>query len=728
MIELTADQAVLQPGSAEKSADRNRLSPAQLGKILRRDWPLLLGCGLVLGVGAYVVSKTLITPRFTAQATLVVETRSFMIPELQGVLSSEIMSDPMPVVRSEAQILQSRSLVKSVVKDLNLTAYPEFNGSLRGPSFKTRVGGTLRDWLPASMATPLVEAGLLPAANPAPASPDVILDNAVGAVQHDIGIGNDNRSLIINVDFTSEQPDLSAFVANQLIKQYLDSKQKARENANREANLALETRIQEVHDEIGQLERKILDTRQKYSMVQVSAGSVGQQQVEDLSAALTRASADRAQLEANFQRAAVLARTGTPGVDGSDALSSSIVGTLRDREATAERRVAEVRTTLGSGHPSVMAAEAELASARSAVMTEAKRVMAGLGAQAAAARQREADLKNQLALAQGAASNLSSVQGELQQLEKDADAHRTLYQTLIQRAEQTQAMKEGPEQNGARVVSLAVAPSEPSSPRPKLAAELGLLSGVAFGGLISVGLRRRERNYADIADLEADTGLTAVGVLPRSKSRKASLAARVAKEPTGVEAEALRSFRVRLRFGSNGSVPRSVLFVAAGSDASSSDLAAAFARVAALDGLRVLLVEGDLQTPTISQKLGVTPTNGLIRTLTGLEHWTDNITRDSAAPMDLLLAGTPQPTASRLLETMQLQSFMAEAREEYNLVVVDGHPVTQAMHSLAFVPIVDAVVLVVEAGETEREDVHESAAAISKSTRRRPMVALEQAA
>ena len=150
MVELTADQAVLPPGSAEKSAGRNRLSPGQLGKILRRDWPMLLGCGLVLGAGAYAISKTLITPRFTAQATLAVETRSFMIPELQGVLGSEPMSDPMPVVRSEAQILQSRSLVKSVVKDLNLTSYPEFNGSLRGPPLKARVGGVLRDWLPAS--------------------------------------------------------------------------------------------------------------------------------------------------------------------------------------------------------------------------------------------------------------------------------------------------------------------------------------------------------------------------------------------------------------------------------------------------------------------------------------------------------------------------------------------------------------------------------------------------
>ncbi|MBV9654972.1 MAG: hypothetical protein JOZ42_10460, partial [Acetobacteraceae bacterium] len=705
MAELTADGAVL-PAGAEKAAARNRLSPGQLVKILRRDWPLLVFCGLLAGAGAYVASKTLITPRYTAQATLAVETRSFMIPELQGVLGSEQMADPMPVVRSEAQILQSRALVRSVVQDLDLTAYPEFNGALRGPTFKEQVGGFLRDHLPASVADPMVDSGVLPPANPGKPSPDVVLDGAVGTVQHDIGIANDGRSLIINVEFTSEQPDLSASVANHLVQRFLDAKQQMRTSANKEANQALEKRITEVHDEIDQLERRILDTRQKYNLVQVRAGSVGQQQVEDLSAALTRASADRAQLEANYQRAAVLAHTGAPGTDGSDALNSGIVGTLRDREATAERRVAELRTTLGPGHPSVMAAEAELASARGAVMTEAKRVMAGLGAQAQAAKARETDLRNQLAQSQTVASTQSSVQAELQQLEKDADARRALYQTLIQRAEQTQAMKEGPEQNGARVVSLAVPPTNPSSPRPKLAAGLGLLSGVAFGGLISVGLRRRERNYATAAEVEADTGLPVVGVLPRAKRGRTSLASRVVKEPTGVEAEALRSLRVRLRFGSNGAVPRSVLFVAAGEDTSGADIAAAFARVAALDGLRVLLIEGDLQSPSVAGKLGVTPANGLIKTLTGLEHWSENLSRDSAAPMDLLLAGTPQPAASRLLETMQLQSFMAEAREEYNLVVVDGHPMTEAMHSLAFVPIVDATVLVVEAGETGREELH----------------------
>ena len=98
---------------------------------------------------------------------------------------------------------------------------------------------------------------------------------------------------------------------------------------------------------------------------------------------------------------------------------------------TAERRVAQLRTTLGPGHPLRVSAEAELASARAAVITETKRAMAGLGAQAAAARQHEAELRDQLGKAQTAAVGLSSVQSELEQLQKDADARWALYKSLI---------------------------------------------------------------------------------------------------------------------------------------------------------------------------------------------------------------------------------------------------------------------------------------------------------
>lgn len=724
MSELTADRVTLPAGSSDRPTENEGLSPRQVAGLLRRNWLLILPLGIVLAAGAYVVSKVALTPRFTAEATVAVEMRGFAIPELQGVLSSQAMSDPMPLVRSETQILQSRALIQAVVQELNLTADPEFNAALRGPSLKQRWGGALRDWLPASISTILVDNNILPPVDSPPPTPDVTMENVVGAVLNGLGITNDNRSFVINVDFTSEQPELAAKVVNQLIARYMAGKVDERTTANREANAALEKRVEEVHQDVDRLEQKMRETREKYSVVQLRAGSVGQQELEDLSSALIRASSDRAQLEANFQRAAVLVRAGGAGIDNSDALSSAIVGTLRDREATAERRVAQLGSTLGPGHPGRIAAEAELASARSAVATEARRAMAGLGAQAAAARQHEADLRAQLSKAEEEAGTVSAVQSELGQLEKDADARRALYQTLIQAAEQTQTNKGGPEQSGARVVSLAVPPAYPSSPRPKLAAALGLLSGFAFGGLLSMVFRRKETTYLGAADVTSDTGLRVLAEMVRPRGRQPSLATRVVNGSAGAEAEALRLLRGRLRMTGNGGVPRSVLFVGSTAEEEGAGMAAAFARVAALDGLRVLLVEGDLQTPELARLLGVRASRGIVETLNGHDHWPENVIRDDATSMDLLLVTSPQPAASQLLETMQLQSLMAEAREEYNLVVLNGHPVTQALHSVTLANIVDTVILVVSAGQTRREQVRASVAAIAAAARRPPVVAL----
>jgi succinoglycan biosynthesis transport protein ExoP len=728
MSELTADRIAFQPRPSVKLADSEGLSPRQLVALFLRNWRMILCFGLVVAASSYLASKTLLTQKFTADALVEVEMGGFAIPELQGVIGSET-SDALTFVRSESQVLTSRALVQAVIEELNLTADPEFNSALNGPPLKARIGGAIRDRLPAAFAARLVAGGILPPAHARPPSPDVVMANVVGAVTNEIGIIIDGKTLLMGVNFSSEQADIASAVVNSLITRYMAGKVDERAVADRKANADLERRAEQVHAEIEQLEQQIRDTREKYNLVQTRDGSIGQQQLGDLSAALTQASSTRAQLEANYQRAGILVRTGGAGVDNTDALGSSIIGSLRNQEVTAERRVAQLQTTLGPGHPSRVSAEAELASARAAVITEAKRAMAGLGAQAAAARQHEAELRDQLAKAQTAAVGLSSVQSRLEQLEKDANARRELYRSLIQSASQTEANNGGPEQSGTRVVTRAMTPLFPSSPAPKLAAELGLITGFAFGGLFAtVGRGRQQRNYSNAVDVTADTGLAVMAVLPRTKGRQNSLAARVVNEPAGPEAEALRSLRGRLRLTGQGSVPRSVLFVGSATGDGSSGIAAGFARVAALDGLRVLLIEGDLQAPKLAGTLGVAPSRGLIETLNGHDHWPENVARDSLTTMDLLLVGRPQPAASQLLETMQLQSLMAETREEYNLVVVDGHPVTQELHSVTLANIVDAVVLVVAAGETGREQVRAAVTAVSSGARRPPVVALSQAA
>jgi len=709
--------------------DDAAFSPLQLLQTLRRSWPLILLFGLFFGAAGYAYTVTEIPKQYTTAGTLSIDMERFAVPALQGALSGESMADPMPVVRSEVQILMSRSLLQEVADELNLVADPEFNSALRPPSFQENLKRQIAGALPLSIAQPLFDVGLLPdVTKPVEPAPDaVVRDGVLGSLQRNLSIINDNRSTIVVVQFTAAEPKTAAAVVNSVIKHYMTDKSQGRASANTDANSELSRRVVDARKEIDALERKIADTREKYNLVQTRAGSVGQQQLEDLSSALTRASADRAQAVANYQRAVAIARAGGVSSDNAAVLGSGTISTLRDRETAAERHVAQLATTLGTGHPQYRAALAELNSIRGALAAEAQRVVASLGAQADSAKAREADLQKQLNNSQKNAGGLTAVQSELQQLERDADARRSVLQTLLQGEAQTAARKIGSEQSGVRLVSMAVTPAFPSGPKPKLAGILGMMSGFAFGGLLSLTWGRRDGSFAKPDEIKKATGLAPLAIVPRPSGRL-SLAERVAADSAGPEAEALRALRTRLRFSGRNSVPRSVLFVSSGAAEGAAEITAAFARVAAIDGMRVLLLEGDLRDPSLARILDVSASNGLVDALQGREHWQEQVQHDSRTALDHMLAAEAHPAATQLLDSMQLQNLVAEARDEYNLVVMDGQPIGSATQTMVLANIVDTVVLVVGAKRAKRAAVREAIRMLSAASRKPVAIALNMAA
>jgi capsular polysaccharide biosynthesis protein len=104
---------------------------------------------------------------------------------------------------------------------------------------------------------------------------------------------------------------------------------------------------------------------------------------------------------------------------------------------------------------------------------------------------------------------------------RDVDTTDKTYQMLQARATQS-SIESQANQGGAYILSEAVPPIEPSS--PKLA--LNLAVAVFLGALLALGtglmlemLDRRVRGLADLAD---DLGLPVLGVLPPAGGRRSS--------------------------------------------------------------------------------------------------------------------------------------------------------------------------------------------------------------
>lgn len=628
----------------------------QLTRALRRNAPLIAGLAAVGVVGAYAYARTL--PRtYTASTSIAVDGSGFAIPELQGALRNENAPDPMPFVRTEVQALTSPDLERQVIKQLSLDQNPEFNSALRPASLMDEVQGFIR--------------GLLPSAPGGGAgSPD---DYVLMAVQKATSVFQDNRSLVIGLSFTSEDPALSARFVNTLTQDYIDSRTAHRDQADRGANAAITQRITMVKAGLDHIEQQMQDLRSRGDIVALRAGSVGQQQVEELASAAAKASVDRSTLEATYNRAVALAKAGN-----SDALAgvlnSPTISRLRDQEADASAKLASLSSRYGSGYPAVRSAQADLSAIRSQLGGEISRIVTSMGAQLRAARDNEADIARQLSAARTVGVQAENANAQLGQLQKDETSQRALYQTLLERQQQTLAQPKDGAAPDVRVLNVAAPPGAPSGPHTKLIAGMGGIGGGVLGVLLALLRIRPVSGFADPAAATRETGLTVAATLRRAWLRR-GLATRALSD--GEEMRALQSLRARLRFAGRTEVPRVILFAAGPRGGDGGELAAAFARAAAAGGEAVLLIEADLATAPLPRILDMQG-EGLLGVLRGEAGWRDAALADPHSDADVLLTGQRPAAATGLLRGVPLQNLLIEARRQYDLVVLSGPAVESA--------------------------------------------------
>ena len=670
------DSLVEKPPIADASAAPLATPAALAGQLRRAALPIGV-CALLGAAGAYVYTTTL--PKvYTADGLLAVEGDRMAIPELQGALRNDNTPDPLPQVHTEVQALSARQLVQQVTMQLHLDRDPEFNAALRPPTVIGNVKDFFKRLLPAGAPDKHTD------------SAQAAQDALVGAVQHSLSITQDNRSLVIGLGFNAHDPALAANFVNTLIADYIAERASRRVNANQGASTVISQRIDQVRGEIAGIEQQMRDLRSKSGVVGTRAGSVGQQQVESLANAASQATLDRSQIEANYDRAAALAAGGSSDALAS-VLGSETISRLRGQESEAASKVADLDQRYGPAYPALRSARADLAAARAEIAGEARRIVASLATQLKVARAHEADVLGQLAAARKEGISAQNTQAELDQLQQDATTRRDLYRNLLERAQQTSSQPTGTETPDVRVLSRATAPGLPSGPSTKLAAAFGGMSGALLAAVAALAFTRRTSLPVDAAAFARGAGLHVLAGL-RGRAAARGLAERVLADPNGADAVALRTARTRA--GQVSRTPARVVgFVGGQPGVAASNVACAFARVAAHDGQRVLLIDQDPAGGAMLRVLGE-PGGRVAEVMSGEAAWRDCVVADKAAGLDTLLgAAKSAPVPQRGI--VWLENLLAEAREEYDQIVL-GAPFAAESEATRVVRSSDMAVVVLD--------------------------------
>jgi len=251
---------------------------------------------------------------------------------------------------------------------------------------------------------------------------------------------------------------------------------------------------------------------------------------------------------------------------------------------------------------------------------------------------------------------------------------------------------------------------------------IALATGFFVGCVAALVVNSLDNKIGGIAEIEQMTGQTLLGAtplfqpiaqgeVPAGTTHLASL-----DEPQSTYAESIRSIRTAILLTGGNDRCRVVLVTSSIPGEGKTTFAANLAAIMSQSNRKVLLVDMDLRRGTLRHRLNLSAGPGLSELLAGQLQKPELRTIEATPRLEILLAGTPPPNPSELLDS-RIRELITQWRETYDYVVLDGAPLLPVTDSLIVSPLVDVTLLLARTGLTERPQLLRSFRMVSQNTK-----------
>lgn len=687
---------------------------------LRRRRLVLILCALLFPLVAYVAAKRL-TPRYTAETTVMFEPTEYSARELQSILRDENTNDA--VLASQVEVIRSLSVARRIVRHFGLTERPEFAWWLRDatrgdtPWFRARQAAA--EWLGPMLPWVAEAVAPEPIARIPPEEAAEIM--AAEAVRDALQVQVVRNSRVLTIRFTSEDRRLAASAANLAAELYIADQLEMKFNAVRRASDWLDSRVAQLRQEVAQTEARIAEIRARAGLTRGVSAGLTTEQISRINADLIEAQNQLATAEARL----AAARGGASGADLTALGTASLTAQRAARDA-ARQELEKLTATLGPNHPDVRAARSRVTEADRAVATETARVIQALDAEARAARARMRSLQDALRQQQERVNESQGAEIQVAALEREAEAARSLLRAVLERSQKT-VSQTAIEKPDARVLSPATVPGAPSFPKVPLFVMAALVLGILFGLLVIWFLEQADSTLRSGEEVRSALGLPCLALVPMLRR---GLAARqrpedyVVRKPLSPFAESMRTLRAALWLGAEP--PRVIVVTAARPGEGKTTTAVALARSAAMNGERVLLVDCDVRQPSLGRVFRCEGAPGVTDLLLGQAVLERIIRRDHLSALDYIPAGAAEIHSLGLFMSEAMAGLLDRVRRDYDLIVLDAPPALAMADARVVARLADATLLCVKWRDTPRSVVRNSLGLLEEAHARVVGAALTQ--
>jgi succinoglycan biosynthesis transport protein ExoP len=702
---------VITSGSAIPLVMSDGIGLVDCWRVIRRSLrlicTLIIICLLITGV---VLSLS--TPNFTASSTLLIEPEPPQVLDVRELISEAGSTEDHDYYKTQYDLLKSRDLAASVIRDLNLEQNGLFGGKEK-QHYLTRVWNYLCSlsvhWLVKTPPSSGVNADL-----------DGVSANAINAYLGLLKVEPKIGTRLVVVSFSAPDRVLAARIADAHVRHYVRQGLELRSESRRVAVEFLANQLVKIKLRVQHSEAALNTYRHQKGIVSFSVADtnkVAEGRMEDLTRALTESETRRIAAEAQMRQVLTGNFDSLPEVVTNPAITA-----LKPQVQRLQAEYAHMSTAFNDRYPKLAELKAELLEAHRTLDREMEAVAIAVRRTYKSAVDEESRLRVEINAEKERDLKLNDASLQDAVLAREVETNRDLYKNVLLRMQQIQVGELAPVTN-VSIVDHAVAPTFPSTPKRRrdlaISGLLALLCGIALAFILDQLDNRLKRSeeveqYLKLPNLAVAPDFAMLHETTGSRKRLDSLrrallgSGGTAGQPLNShfhqlgKGEVYRSIRTALLFSRAGSPPRKVLVTSAiegeGKTWTAIHTALAFAQT----GGRTLLIDADLRRAQCHEVLGMMKSVGLSEVLVGQLEPEEAIVYDGK--LFLLPAGSRVPNPAELLTSARMLQVLQALSASYEHILLDSAPLMYASDTVGVATMVDGVVLVAGA-ETPKQSV-----------------------
>ena len=678
--------------------------------IKRAKWSIMAITIFGLIIGGFIASSAV--PVYKASAKILADPQTPNADRNEQYVATALV---FLYYETQYEIIKSRNIAEVVVDKLNLVEkYKKEQLISKEASLKDTIKSKINDYK--NQLITYIDPDKKPKVKQAPLTDEQIRIMLASIIQKNVGVTGGKKSKIINISYTSSDPQEVADIINALSDAYIQ--------------FGLASRLDDVKtteawlgDQLAQLRKKLRDSESMLSAYRSQQGLVNTEQqqllansqLQSLNSELIRAQTNLSSTEEQYFAIQNAQPESKEFYSLGPVLENRTASDLVKVEAELSKRVNELFERYGEKHPKMISARSELKSAQTNLQNEVNKVVANIEKNYKSAQFQVANIQKLIDTSRNKIQSLQTDNFSLVSLEREVENNRRIYENFQINLMETSGKSEFNSSN-IHIIDRATVPKRPFKPNIQLIIILAGMIGLFFSVILAFVREALDNTFKTPDTLEQKLKLPNLGITPVVKISKKTAAPenQYLDDSLSPFAENINTIRTGLLFSNIDNPPKTILVTSAkGSEGKTTlaiNLAAAYSQLG-----KTLLLEVDLRKPSIGKKLGITTKIGLTDLVSGsVTSPKEMLFQDNNEKFNVITCGTMARNPLEILSSDKFEETLKYLKNHYEYIILDGPPTLPVSDSCILANKVDGVIFSVKSQDTRIKVAKEAVKRLQK--------------